>query len=55
MHFNQGIAPSQGLDRITKNAGISRVVPDATTLPINDGNQIVNTIDNQFQQAEIFA
>jgi hypothetical protein len=55
MHFNQGIAPSQSLDRIAKNAGISRVVPDATALPINDGDQIINVIDNQLQQPEIFA
>ena len=55
MDFNQRVTPSEALDGISKHPCVSCVIPDPPSLRVDHRDQIIDVIDDQFQQSQVSA
>ena len=53
MDFNQRVTPSEALDGISKHPCVGCVIPDPSSLRVDDRDQIIDVIDDQFQQSQV--
>ena len=53
MDLNQGVTSGQTLDRISKHPCVGRVIPHSSALSVDYCDQVIDVIDDQFQQSQI--